>query len=566
MENNKLEVEGGELLIKSSKGIMAVIPKDKASWVKEQIQSGKHGVVDKYVNSLAEFKHNNDKAGDGLYANIHAKRERIASGSGERMRSPGEAGAPTAAQFKQAAKTAKAEDGVKIDPPKDWEKFKQFNTTLPANLRDDNFEYGAKDKYDLYGMWQSSGKPGSFEEVKDGELFPLQNDGTYHGFSVGDDGVWLKPKSHPSAWMEYSSTQLDPSMKHMRVIQREDGKLQYVPKTPLLDVVSSYKKSMQSPTYKERLAREMYGDVPLDDDQKDEVDANFEMRKWLINNVGTEKVNNRNTGNEALGEYIAKDYLIQYNPQKIRESGENEESVLAHEYGHSLDTDLIEEFAIPNSGFSQKKKEMVENPVKESDYVESRDLEKINHEGTIDVLNQITEDIRKGKIKIVDTEKFNDALREAGKRYNTDGDAAVVSVLKHTTFDNKYIDNLEKSKGYEKINKYKEYEKDRNFKEYVNRDTEVKARINALRIKANLNHGYNFDEPFDINKYPTLKTDMNYIQLNKFLKMSDDSINKLSEYVAYEPNKTEKQTAKNGMMIPLVALNSKIKQTANKKR
>jgi hypothetical protein len=43
----------------------------------------------------------------GLYAAIHAKRERIASGSGEKMRKPGSAGAPTAKDFKQSAKTAK---------------------------------------------------------------------------------------------------------------------------------------------------------------------------------------------------------------------------------------------------------------------------------------------------------------------------------------------------------------------------------------------------------------------------------------------------------------------------
>lgn len=43
----------------------------------------------------------------GLYANIHAKRRRIAAGSGERMRKPGSAGAPTAAAFKKAKKTAK---------------------------------------------------------------------------------------------------------------------------------------------------------------------------------------------------------------------------------------------------------------------------------------------------------------------------------------------------------------------------------------------------------------------------------------------------------------------------
>ena len=43
----------------------------------------------------------------GLYANIHAKRERIASGSGEKMRKPGSKGAPSDKNFKAAAKTAK---------------------------------------------------------------------------------------------------------------------------------------------------------------------------------------------------------------------------------------------------------------------------------------------------------------------------------------------------------------------------------------------------------------------------------------------------------------------------
>ena len=43
----------------------------------------------------------------GLYANIHAKRKRIAAGSGEKMRKAGAPGAPTNANFKRAAKTAK---------------------------------------------------------------------------------------------------------------------------------------------------------------------------------------------------------------------------------------------------------------------------------------------------------------------------------------------------------------------------------------------------------------------------------------------------------------------------
>ena len=43
----------------------------------------------------------------GLYANIHAKKKRIAAGSGEKMRKPGSKGAPTAKAFRESAKTEK---------------------------------------------------------------------------------------------------------------------------------------------------------------------------------------------------------------------------------------------------------------------------------------------------------------------------------------------------------------------------------------------------------------------------------------------------------------------------
>jgi hypothetical protein len=47
------------------------------------------------------------KSKPGLYANINAKRARIAAGSGEKMNKVGSKAAPTAADFKLAAKTAK---------------------------------------------------------------------------------------------------------------------------------------------------------------------------------------------------------------------------------------------------------------------------------------------------------------------------------------------------------------------------------------------------------------------------------------------------------------------------
>jgi len=55
----------------------------------------------------------------GLYAAIHAKRERIKAGSGEKMRKVGSEGAPTAEALKESAKTAKPRRKVIEEAMKD---------------------------------------------------------------------------------------------------------------------------------------------------------------------------------------------------------------------------------------------------------------------------------------------------------------------------------------------------------------------------------------------------------------------------------------------------------------
>jgi len=77
--------------------------------IKTEIEAGrdpKQAVAIAYAVKRKNMAH-----GGGLYANIHAKRQRIEAGSGERMRKPGSEGAPTAQAFKQAEKTAMAEGG-----------------------------------------------------------------------------------------------------------------------------------------------------------------------------------------------------------------------------------------------------------------------------------------------------------------------------------------------------------------------------------------------------------------------------------------------------------------------
>lgn len=68
----------------------------------------------------------------GLYANIHAKRERIAHGSGEKMRKPGSKGAPSAQDFRDAAKTAKMSKGG--DPRLSVSRGEKLPTSQGAGL------------------------------------------------------------------------------------------------------------------------------------------------------------------------------------------------------------------------------------------------------------------------------------------------------------------------------------------------------------------------------------------------------------------------------------------------
>jgi len=79
--------------MRPSRGMGAINP-SKMPKAKKIIRKDDPNVVTEY------------KSG-GLYENINAKRKRIAGGSKERMRSIGQAGAPTAQDFKQSAKTAK---------------------------------------------------------------------------------------------------------------------------------------------------------------------------------------------------------------------------------------------------------------------------------------------------------------------------------------------------------------------------------------------------------------------------------------------------------------------------
>ena len=65
------------------------------------------GMMRKKVMGGGSMMRMEKSMGGGLYENIKKKKDRIAAGSGEKMRKVGAKGAPTAQNFKDAAKTAK---------------------------------------------------------------------------------------------------------------------------------------------------------------------------------------------------------------------------------------------------------------------------------------------------------------------------------------------------------------------------------------------------------------------------------------------------------------------------
>ena len=113
----------------------------------------------------------------GLYANIAKKRERIAAGSGEKMRKPGAKVAPTAEAFKESAKTAtmKKGGGVSLAVGR-GEKLPvsqgagltakgraKYNAATGSNLKAPQPEGGARKKSFCARM---SGMPGPMKDEK----------------------------------------------------------------------------------------------------------------------------------------------------------------------------------------------------------------------------------------------------------------------------------------------------------------------------------------------------------------------------------------------------------------
>lgn len=134
----------------------------------------------------------------GLWANIHAKRERIKQGSGERMRKPGSKGAPSAQDFKDAAKESMYEEwddeeGYETDDPKHPD-YAERQAEL-ADYERDRARDASIDEAEYQGRKVQLGKPMA-GDVKKSKVYVKGPKGNVVKVNFGDKNMRIK-KSNP---------------------------------------------------------------------------------------------------------------------------------------------------------------------------------------------------------------------------------------------------------------------------------------------------------------------------------------------------------------------------------
>lgn len=211
---------------------------------------------------------------------------------------------------------------------------------------------------------------------------------------------------------------------------------------------NKYIKYIEHPSYKQRLAKEMYGDQLIDEEKQQNIDSEYNERLNQLKKVSIKIDQNLDASSETdTPEY-------KYNLNEIKTNTEG----VFHEISHSLDT--RPDKSTNDRGFVMKTREYMPS-------TNSKLIQKI------------------GKLK-----------------------------LEKSSISEEEIDKLE----------HKLY--------YLKNKSEIKARLNYLRMKAIKNYNFDLNNDFNIDDFKELKYDPQYKDLKDGLGLSDEQINELMKYTA----------------------------------
>lgn len=301
-----------------------------------------------------------------------------------------------------------------------------------------------------------------------------------------------------------------------------------------------YIKYMEHPSYKQRLSKEMFGDNIIDTKKQELIDKEYIERLEQIKKVPISML--QDTDPDALYD------PSHYGNKNGRDSVVTTRRAAPHEFSHSLD---MGKHGIIEEGFNQKLNSFLEkdtgglesegnnlNIKKDSVLSETESIMyKENHEKFIETLRKYIDD-NKDNTEFKERNSFNvikNNVNDLNSSYFTVQDFFkffhYLDQIKIMKENRDLLDNLSKEEG-----KIKEFsDKIKNLEseaDYLKNNSEVKARLNYLRIKAIKENGYDLNNEFNINNFDELKNDSQYKDLKDKLGLSDNQINELMKYTA----------------------------------
>lgn len=110
-----------------------------------------------------------------------------------------------------------------------------------------------------------------------------------------------------------------------------------------------------------------------------------------------------------------------------------------------------------------------------------------------------------------------------------------------------YKDNfMTKQKGFQgQLDKYLDNTIEILNSNYLSNRSEIKARLNSLRLKAIKLYGFDLNEDFDINKFEQLRNNKEYLDLRFKLNFNNEQINELMKYTAENITNEEESSNSN---------------------
>ena len=288
-----------------------------------------------------------------------------------------------------------------------------------------------------------------------------------------------------------------------------------------------FKNYMEHPAYKERLGRELFGDGEVD--QK-AVDDELKRRMERFSEIKIEDASGLNKGEE--GHYLPSQRILRAKTPEV----------FYHEFTHAMDNNPSMFGIAPVVPFTSVKDRLVTYPAqREKEYMEKYgQYRKPNYK----ILQEkMAKDVDEGVIQppsYLSKEEYKKDLLQGDPFFQ------VRKPRPEQGITQEYIDAFKANPSAQFIQKALDAE-DKEYKSaalnYLKDDTEMKARINSLRLQAIEKHGYDQSKPFKIEDYPELKKDHQYKHLTDDLKMSDKDIDELSKYIARAPSGSQQRMA-----------------------